>query len=66
MILNYGMGKQNIYPDMSDHSKYLIDQEVSKLLMLANDSARIMILKVKNLMSEEKIHYAFHKFFYIQ
>lgn len=50
MILNYGMGKQNIYPDMSDHSKYLIDQEVSKLLMLANDSARIMILKVKNLM----------------
>ena len=49
MILNYGMGKQNIYPDMSDHSKYLIDQEVNKLLMMANDSARIMILKVKNL-----------------
>ena len=22
MIINYGMGKQNIYPDFSDHSKY--------------------------------------------
>ena len=47
MIVNYGMGKQNIYPDMSDHSKYLIDQEVNKILMMANDHARIMILKAK-------------------
>ena len=52
MILNYGMGKQNIYPDMSDHSKYLIDQEVNKLLMMANDNARIMILKTKHLMQD--------------
>ena len=52
MIINYGMGKQNIYPDMSDHSKYLIDQEVNKLLLMANDHARIMILKVKNLILE--------------
>ena len=49
MILNYGMGKQNIYPDMSDHSKYLIDQEVNKLLMMANDHARIIILDAKAL-----------------
>jgi cell division protease FtsH len=52
MIVNYGMGKQNIYPDMSDHSKYLIDQEVNKLLMMANDNARIMILKSKHLMQD--------------
>jgi len=50
MILNYGMGKQNIYPDMSDQSKYLIDQEVSKMLLMANDAARAIILNVKNLM----------------
>jgi cell division protease FtsH len=52
MIINYGMGEQNIYPDMSDHSKYLIDQEVNKLLMMANDHARIIILKVKHLMED--------------
>ena len=52
MIVNYGMGKQNIYPDMSDHSKYLIDQEVNKLLVMANDHAREMILKTKPLMMD--------------
>jgi cell division protease FtsH len=50
MIINYGMGKQNIYPDMSDHSKYLIDQEVNKMLMMANDHARLVILKSKQCM----------------
>lgn len=52
MIINYGMGKQNIYPDMSDHSKYLIDQEVNKLLIMANDHAREIILKTKQLMQD--------------
>ena len=52
MVINYGMGKQNIYPDMSDHSKYLIDQEVNKLLIMANDNARIIILKSKHLMQD--------------
>lgn len=52
MIIDYGMGKQNIYPDMSDHSKYLIDQEVNKLLVMANDHAQIMILKTKPLMQD--------------
>lgn len=52
MILNYGMGKQNIYPDMSDHSKYLIDQEVNKLLLMANDNARIIILNSKALITD--------------
>ena len=52
MIINYGMGKQNIYPDMSDQSKYLIDQEVNKLLVMANDHARLIILKTKPLMQD--------------
>lgn len=52
MILNYGMGKQNIYPDMSDQSRYLIDQEVNKLLIMANDHARVIILQVKNLITD--------------
>ena len=47
MILQYGMGKQNIYPDLSDQSKYLIDQEVNKLLLLARDSAADIISNSK-------------------
>ena len=39
MILYYGMEKQNIYPDLSDHSKYLIDQEINKILLDAHDGA---------------------------
>lgn len=43
MILQYGMGKQNIYPDLSDQSKFLIDQEINQLLLMANDQAAAII-----------------------
>ena len=37
---------------MSDQSKFLIDQEVNKLLVMANDHAREIILKTKPLMQD--------------
>ena len=50
MILNYGMGKQNIYPDFSDHSKYLIDQEINKLLLDVHEKTFNILKKTKDLM----------------
>jgi cell division protease FtsH len=49
MILHYGMGKQNIYPDLSDQSKYLIDQEVNKILMDAHSATTVILKDVKSL-----------------
>ena len=43
MIIDYGMGEKNIYPDLSDQSKFLIDQEISKLLMEANELSYAII-----------------------
>ena len=37
MIINYGMGEKNIYPDLSEQSKFEIDKEISKILMEANE-----------------------------
>jgi len=48
MIINYGMGEKNIYPDLSDKSKYLIDQEISKVLMEANEMSYKIIKENKN------------------
>ena len=50
MILHYGMGKQNIYPDLSDQSKFLIDQEVNKILMDAHSATTIILKDIKDLM----------------
>ena len=50
MIINYGMGKQNIYPDFSDHSKYLIDQEINKLLLDVHEKTFNILKKSKDLM----------------
>lgn len=52
MIIQYGMGKQNIYPDLSDQSKYLIDQEVNFLLIKANDAALEIMVKSKDFILE--------------
>ena len=49
MIVHYGMGKQNIYPDLSDHSKYLIDQEINKLLVESHDNAFTILSNCKDL-----------------
>ena len=52
MIIQYGMGKQNIYPDLSDQSKFLIDQEVNILLVRANDAALEIITKSRDFILE--------------
>jgi cell division protease FtsH len=52
MIINYGMGEKNIYPDLSDQSKYLIDQEISKLLMEANELSYKIIDENKAVIKE--------------
>ena len=52
MIINYGMGKQSIYPDFSDQSKYLIDQEINKLLLDVYDKAFDILKKSKELIME--------------
>jgi cell division protease FtsH len=49
MILQYGMGKQSIYPDLSERSKFLIDQEINHLLLLAHTQATTIILNSKDL-----------------
>ena len=50
MILHYGMGKQQIYPDLSDKSKYLIDQEVNKILIEAHEHTIQLLEGIKELM----------------
>ena len=52
MIINYGMGEKNIYPDLSDQSKYLIDQEISKVLMEANEMSYKIIEENKEVINK--------------
>lgn len=49
MIMQYGMGSQPIYPDSSDQSKYLIDQEVNALILDAQQRALTIINDAKAL-----------------
>jgi len=50
MVLHYGMGGKSIYPDMSEHSKYLIDQEINKLLLIAHEGATEIIKDAKEVL----------------
>ena len=52
MVVQYGMGRRNIYPDLSDQSKFLIDQEVNDLLVTANDAAVIILTEARELIME--------------
>ena len=49
MVLQYGMGGKSIYPDLSERSKYLIDEEINKLLLIAHDGATEIIKDTKEL-----------------
>jgi cell division protease FtsH len=49
MILHYGMGKQSIYPDLSEHSKYQIDQEINKLIIEAHERATVVVKNTKDI-----------------
>ena len=55
MILEYGMGTKTIYPDSSDQSKFLIDQEVSDLILRAQEEALAIITSSKDIMNDGKI-----------
>ena len=55
MIVKYGMGKKNIYPDSSDQSKYLIDQEVNELILKAQEEALVIITSAKELLLDCKV-----------
>jgi cell division protease FtsH len=54
MILQYGMGKKTIYPDSSDYSKYVIDQEVNELILSAQEEALEIISQCKDLICDCK------------
>ena len=55
MILEYGMGTKTIYPDSSDQSKFLIDQEVSDLILRAQEEALRIITSSKEIMIDCKM-----------
>jgi len=52
MIVYYGMGKQTIYPSMSDKYKEMIDSEVATLLHSAYEYAEFIIQNSKDLIIE--------------
>jgi cell division protease FtsH len=49
MVVQYGMGQQNIYPSSSDASKHVIDQEVNTLILKAQEDTLKIITENKDL-----------------
>ena len=49
------MGTKTIYPDSSDQSKFLIDQEVSDLILRAQEEALRIITSSKEIMIDCKM-----------
>jgi cell division protease FtsH len=52
MIVHYGMGQKTIYPDLSDQSKYLIDQEINNILLQAHERALNIITHTKDIIKD--------------
>jgi cell division protease FtsH len=52
MVVYYGMGKQIIYPSMSDKYKEMIDSEVATLLNNAYECAEFIIRNTKDFIEE--------------
>ena len=52
MICYYGMGKEYIYPSMSEKYKEMIDSEVAKLINEAHSYADFIIRNSKDLILE--------------
>ena len=62
MIVNYGMGKNNIYPYNSDKSKEIIDFEISDLIKKALvkgkhiiEESKVLIDEMSNKLVEDKV-----------
>jgi cell division protease FtsH len=52
MITKYGFGKQYIYSERSDMSKYIIDQEIHDILVYAQEQALIILQDCQALIME--------------
>jgi cell division protease FtsH len=52
MILTFGMGSKIIFPYTSDKSKEVIDAEISELINIAYNKAKLIITNSKKLIDE--------------
>lgn len=50
MVIDFGMGKQVVYPHLSDHSRRLIDEEITHKIETAYNEAKSILQKNKNLL----------------
>ena len=52
MVVIYGMGSKNIYPENSNKAKENIDNEITLLLDIAYTESKVIILNAKKLIDE--------------